>query len=123
MTVFLKSPVTLGQPNTLVCVVDNVFPPVLNVTWLRNGHPVTEGVSETSFLTKEDHSFLKITYLIFLPSADDVYDCQVEHWGLDAPLLKHWGRCEPHRLWYLLSPSDWRFLLSSPNARGPGLTP
>ncbi|XP_019489892.1 PREDICTED: HLA class II histocompatibility antigen, DQ alpha 2 chain-like [Hipposideros armiger] len=90
VTVFLKTPVTLGQPNTLICLVDNIFPPVLNITWLSNGHPVTEGVSETSFLTKDDDSFLKISYLTFLPSADDVYDCQVEHWGLDEPLLKHW---------------------------------
>ncbi|XP_070462957.1 HLA class II histocompatibility antigen, DQ alpha 2 chain-like [Equus przewalskii] len=90
VTVFPKSPVMLGQPNTLICLVDNVFPPVINVTWLRNGHSVTEGVSETSFLAKNDHSFFKINYLTFLPSADDIYDCKVEHWGLDEPLLKHW---------------------------------
>lgn len=90
VTVFPKSPVTLGQPNTLICLVDNILPPVLNITWLSNGHPVTKGVSETSFLTKDDHSFMKISYLTFLPSADDIYDCKVEHWGLDEPLLKHW---------------------------------
>ncbi|KAM6183789.1 SLA class II histocompatibility antigen, DQ haplotype D alpha chain-like [Erethizon dorsatum] len=90
VTVFPKSPVMVGQPNTLICVVDNIFPPVINITWLTNGHPVTEGISETSFLSKNDHSFLKIAYLTFLPSADDFYDCKVEHWGLDEPLLKHW---------------------------------
>lgn len=90
VTVFPKSPVLLGMPNTLICLVDNIFPPVINITWLSNGHLVTEGVSETSFLSKSDHSFLKIAYLTFLPSDDDVYDCQVEHWGLDKPLLKHW---------------------------------
>ncbi|XP_075859561.1 HLA class II histocompatibility antigen, DQ alpha 2 chain [Microcebus murinus] len=90
VTVFSKSPVMLGQPNTLICLVDNIFPPVINITWLGNGHSVTEGVSETSFISKSDHSFLKISYLTFLPSADDVYDCKVEHWGLDEPLLKHW---------------------------------
>ncbi|XP_019488596.1 PREDICTED: HLA class II histocompatibility antigen, DQ alpha 2 chain-like [Hipposideros armiger] len=90
VTVFLKSPVMLGQPNTLICLVDNIFPPVINITWLSNGHPVTEGVSETSFLLKDDYSFLRISYLTFLPSADNIYDCQVEHWGLDQPLLKHW---------------------------------
>ncbi|XP_004782406.2 HLA class II histocompatibility antigen, DQ alpha 2 chain [Mustela putorius furo] len=89
-TLFLKSPVMLGQPNTLICLVDNIFPPVINVTWLKNRHSVTEGVSETSFLAKKDHSFLKFSYLTFLPSADDIYDCKVEHWGLDEPLLKHW---------------------------------
>lgn len=90
VTVFPKSPVMLGRPNILICLVDNIFPPVINITWLSNGRSVTEGVSETSFLSKSDHSFLKIAYLTFLPSDDDVYDCQVEHWGLDKPLLKHW---------------------------------
>nr|NP_001122065.1 MHC class II DQ-alpha chain precursor [Equus caballus]AAA66941.1 MHC class II HLA-DQ-alpha [Equus caballus] len=90
VTVFPKSPVVLGQPNTLICLVDNIFPPVINVTWLRNGHSVSEGVFEMIFLPKTDDSFLKISYLTFLPSADDIYDCKVEHWGLDEPLLKHW---------------------------------
>nr|XP_055118818.1 HLA class II histocompatibility antigen, DQ alpha 1 chain isoform X2 [Symphalangus syndactylus] len=90
VTVFSKSPVTLGQPNTLICLVDNIFPPVVNITWLSNGHSVTEGVSETSFLSKSDHSFFKISYLTFLPSANEIYDCKVEHWGLNEPLLKHW---------------------------------
>ncbi|XP_002809163.3 HLA class II histocompatibility antigen, DQ alpha 2 chain [Pongo abelii] len=90
VTVFSKFPVTLGQPNTLICLVDNIFPPVVNITWLSNGHSVTEGVSETSFLSKSDHSFFKISYLTFLPSADEIYDCKVEHWGLEEPLLKHW---------------------------------
>lgn len=96
VTVFPKSPVMLSQPNTLICLVDNIFPPVINITWLNNGHSVTEGVSETSFLSKNDHSFLKISYLTFLPSADNIYDCKVEHWGLDKPLLKHWGMYELH---------------------------
>ncbi|XP_044930598.1 HLA class II histocompatibility antigen, DQ alpha 2 chain-like isoform X1 [Mustela nigripes] len=90
MALFPKSSVSLGQPNTLICLVDNIFPPVINVTWLKNRHSVTEGVSETSFLAKKDHSFLKFSYLTFLPSADDIYDCKVEHWGLDEPLVKHW---------------------------------
>uniref|UniRef100_A0A8C3X0K7 Ig-like domain-containing protein n=1 Tax=Catagonus wagneri TaxID=51154 RepID=A0A8C3X0K7_9CETA len=90
VTVFPKSPVMLGQPNTLICHVDNIFPPVINITWLKNGRSVTEGFSETSFLSRNDHSFLKISFLTFLPSDDDIYDCRVEHWGLDEPLLKHW---------------------------------
>ncbi|ELK38207.1 SLA class II histocompatibility antigen, DQ haplotype D alpha chain, partial [Myotis davidii] len=95
VTVFPKAPVELGQPNTLICAVDNIFPPVINISWLSNGHSVTQGVSETSFLSKSDDSFLKFSYLTFLPSADDVYDCKVEHWGLDQPLLRHWGGYEP----------------------------
>ena len=68
VTVFSKSPMVLGQPNILICHMDNIFPPVINITWLKNGHAVIEGVSETSFLPKDDHSFLKIGSLTFLPS-------------------------------------------------------
>ncbi|GAB1300929.1 H-2 class II histocompatibility antigen, A-B alpha chain [Apodemus speciosus] len=89
-TVFPKSPVLLGQPNTLICFVDNIFPPVINITWLKNSKSVTEGVYETSFLSNRDHSFHKMSYLTFIPSDDDIYDCKVEHWGLDEPVLKHW---------------------------------
>lgn len=93
--VFPKEPVELGQPNTLICHIDKFFPPVLNVTWLRNGQPVTEGVSETVFLASTEFRFRKFHYLAFVPSAADVYDCRVEHWGLDAPLLTHWEAQEP----------------------------
>ncbi|KAL1771465.1 MHC class II antigen [Sigmodon hispidus] len=90
VTVLPKSPVLLGQPNTLICFVDNIFPPVINITWLKNSKSITDGVYETSFLSNSDHSFHKMVYLTFIPSDDDVYDCKVEHWGLDEPVLKHW---------------------------------
>nr|XP_019594259.1 PREDICTED: HLA class II histocompatibility antigen, DO alpha chain [Rhinolophus sinicus] len=90
VTVLPKSRVELGQPNVLICMVDNIFPPVINITWLRNGQTVTEGVAQTSFYSQPDHLFRKFHYLTFVPSAEDVYDCRVEHWGLDEPLLRHW---------------------------------
>uniref|UniRef100_A0A671EZ19 Ig-like domain-containing protein n=1 Tax=Rhinolophus ferrumequinum TaxID=59479 RepID=A0A671EZ19_RHIFE len=95
VAVFPKSSVTLGIPNTLICLVDNIFPPVINITWFYNGRSVAEGVAETTFYPKSDHSFLKLSYLTFLPSPDDFYDCRVEHWGLDQPLLTHWGMLNP----------------------------
>ncbi|KAM8779953.1 HLA class II histocompatibility antigen, DP alpha 1 chain-like [Rhynchonycteris naso] len=90
VTVFPKEPVELGQPNTLICHADKFFPPVLRVTWLCNGKPVTEGVTETIFLPSTEFRFQKFHYLTFAPSADDVYGCRVEHWGLDGPLLRLW---------------------------------
>ncbi|XP_040840578.1 RLA class II histocompatibility antigen, DP alpha-1 chain-like [Ochotona curzoniae] len=95
VTVFPKEPVELGQPNTLICHIDKFFPPVLNVTWLRNGQLVTEGVTESIFLPSTEFRFHKFHYLTFLPTADDVYDCKVEHWGLEQPLLTHWEAQEP----------------------------
>ncbi|XP_043763041.1 HLA class II histocompatibility antigen, DO alpha chain-like isoform X1 [Cervus elaphus] len=90
VAVLPKSLVQLGQPNVLICIVDNIFPPVINVSWLRNGQPVTQGVTQTGFYAQPDHSFRKFHYLTFVPLADDFYDCKVEHWGLDQPLFQHW---------------------------------
>ncbi|KAF0884439.1 DOA protein, partial [Crocuta crocuta] len=90
VTVLPKFRVELGQPNILICMVDNIFPPVINITWLRNGQIITEGVAQTSFYSQPDHLFRKFYYLTFVPSEDDMYDCKVEHWGLDEPLLRHW---------------------------------
>ncbi|KAM9740314.1 SLA class II histocompatibility antigen, DQ haplotype D alpha chain-like isoform 2-T4 [Dama dama] len=42
VAVFPKSSVVLGIPNTLICQVDNIFPPVINITWFYNGHFVAE---------------------------------------------------------------------------------
>lgn len=90
VTVLSHGPVEQGEPNVLICFVDKFSPPVLSATWLKNGKPVTKGVSETVFLPREDNLFRKFYYLPFLPSTEDVYDCQVDHLGLDKPLLKHW---------------------------------
>lgn len=106
VTVFPKNPVELGQPNILICHIDRLFPPVLNVTWLRNGQLVTEGTSETVFLPSTELRFHKFHYLTFIPMAEDVYDCRVEHWGQGQPSLGHWGKWPPFphtpapRTWY-----------------------
>lgn len=95
VTVFPKNPVELGQPNILICHIDRFFPPALNVTWLRNGKLVTEGTSETVFLPSTELRFHKFHYLTFVPTAEEVFGCRVEHWGLDQPSLTHWEIQEP----------------------------
>uniref|UniRef100_A0A8D2GYJ1 Ig-like domain-containing protein n=1 Tax=Urocitellus parryii TaxID=9999 RepID=A0A8D2GYJ1_UROPR len=90
VVVFPKSPMTLGIPNTLICLVDDIFPPVINITWFCNGHLVPESIAETTFYPKSDCSFLKFSYLTFVPSTEYFCDFKVEHWGLEEPLLKHW---------------------------------
>ena len=76
--------------------------------------------TETTFYPKSDHSFLKFSYLTFLPSADDFYDCRVERWGLEEPLVKHWGMPKLHRC--VPSSSVWILCLSySPEPPGPWL--
>lgn len=133
VAVLPKSRVQLGEPNVLICIVDNIFPPVINVTWLRNGQPITQGVTQTSFYAQPDHSFRKFHYLTFVPLADDFYDCKVEHWGLDQPLFQHWGTepppcCPPQThasftLNLFAGPPDLPFLSQSPRCPPCCLTP
>ncbi|KAM6325757.1 HLA class II histocompatibility antigen, DR alpha chain-like isoform 4-T5 [Alca torda] len=90
VTVFSEDPVELGDPNILICYIDKFWPSVISITWLKNGQEVTDGVLETVFYPREDHAFRKFSYLPFIPTRGDYYDCRVEHWGLSTPLLRHW---------------------------------
>lgn len=90
ISVFPKHPVDPDEPNILICHVTNFWPPVLGVTWLRNGVPQSRGVLETPFYPGRENSFRKFSYLPFIPSPGDYYDCQVEHEGLDKPGRMHW---------------------------------
>uniref|UniRef100_A0A8C3F377 Ig-like domain-containing protein n=1 Tax=Chrysemys picta bellii TaxID=8478 RepID=A0A8C3F377_CHRPI len=90
VTVFPRGPVELGEPNILICFADKFSPPTLSVTWLKNGQEVTKGVYETDFYPRPDNSFRKFSYLPFLPSQGDFYDCRVEHGGLAETFTKHW---------------------------------
>ncbi|XP_075437012.1 HLA class II histocompatibility antigen, DP alpha 1 chain-like [Ascaphus truei] len=98
VTVYTENPVVLGEPNTLICFIRNIFPPVMNTTWLKNGEKISEGVRETIFLPSQDHSFRKFLYLVFIPDAQDIYTCEVEHWGLDRPSQIMWRAEAPSPL-------------------------
>uniref|UniRef100_A0A8D0BWV8 Ig-like domain-containing protein n=1 Tax=Salvator merianae TaxID=96440 RepID=A0A8D0BWV8_SALMN len=91
--VYLRTPLEMGDPNMLVCFADRFFPPVLNIKWLKNGQPVSQGVEETAFYPSVDATFRKFSYLPLVPEDGDVYVCQVDHWGLDRPLVNIWSKC------------------------------
>ncbi|NWU73818.1 DRA protein, partial [Pterocles burchelli] len=90
VTVFPKRRVELGDPNILICYVDKFWPSVISITWLRNGQEVKDGVLETVFYRGQERTFRKFSYLPFIPTRGDYYDCRVEHEGLSSTLLKHW---------------------------------
>ncbi|XP_067169714.1 HLA class II histocompatibility antigen, DQ alpha 1 chain-like [Apteryx mantelli] len=90
VTVFSEDPVELGDPNMLICYMDKFWPPMIAIKWLKNGQEVVDGVVETVFYPRQDHAFCKYSYLPFIPTRGESYDCCVEHWGLPKALLKHW---------------------------------
>ncbi|XP_054832751.1 mamu class II histocompatibility antigen, DR alpha chain-like [Eublepharis macularius] len=91
VTLYPERPVELGEPNMLVCLADEFSPPVVKLTWLKNGQEVEAGMEETDFYPRTDNAFRKFSYLPFVPEAEDIYYCRVEHWGLAQPLTKEWN--------------------------------
>ncbi|XP_054833587.1 HLA class II histocompatibility antigen, DR alpha chain-like isoform X2 [Eublepharis macularius] len=91
VTVYSEKPVELGEPNLLICLADEFSPPVVKLTWLKNGQKVEEHVQETVFYPSRENTFRRFSYLPFVPEAEDVYYCRVEHWGLAQPLTKEWN--------------------------------
>ncbi|XP_032998029.1 class II histocompatibility antigen, M alpha chain [Lacerta agilis] len=71
-------PLQLGQPNTLVCSVTNLFPPAAEVTWTRQGQPVTQGVSTPPAIPVQDLDFRLFSYLEVTPQEGDIYSCDVK---------------------------------------------
>ncbi|KAM3912157.1 H-2 class II histocompatibility antigen, A-U alpha chain-like [Leptodactylus fuscus] len=90
--VFTEDPVVLNEPNTLICFIKQIFPPVIKMSWLKNTQPVTEGVSDTDYYFTSDMSYYKFSYLATIPAEGDVYTCSVEHAGLPVnPTNRMWS--------------------------------
>lgn len=79
--VFSEDPVIVGQPNMLICWAAKLFPPSMKMSWLKNGQPVIDGVSESDFYGASDGSYSKFLYLATIPQEEEVYTCSVEHPG------------------------------------------
>ncbi|XP_010210455.1 PREDICTED: mamu class II histocompatibility antigen, DR alpha chain-like, partial [Tinamus guttatus] len=65
VTVFSEDPVELGDPNVLICYVDKFWPSVINITWLKNGQEVVDGIFETVYLLRDYRTYRKFSYLPF----------------------------------------------------------
>ncbi|KAL8213539.1 UNVERIFIED_CONTAM: hypothetical protein K2H54_066507 [Gekko kuhli] len=91
VTVYPEKPAELGEPNILICLANEFSPPVISLTWVKNGQEVKDQVEETDFYPSTDNSFRKFSYLTFIPNTEDIYYCRVEHWGLAQPLTKEWN--------------------------------
>ncbi|XP_064407819.1 H-2 class II histocompatibility antigen, A-U alpha chain-like [Latimeria chalumnae] len=93
--VYPELPVMLGKTNTLICFMDDFYPPVVNVSWYKNGGLVSVGVSNTDFYSKQNQRFRMFSYLSVTPKSGDIYSCKVEHWGSQDPINKFWEPEEP----------------------------
>ncbi|XP_054663644.1 class II histocompatibility antigen, M alpha chain [Grus americana] len=88
--IFPVRPLALGEPNTLVCMVGNVFPPAVEISWQLDGVPVTQGVTHTHYTPTADLAFIRFSYLPVTPNAGDVYTCMVTREGDNASVIAYW---------------------------------
>ncbi|KAJ8004953.1 hypothetical protein DPEC_G00141630 [Dallia pectoralis] len=84
-TIYTKDEAELGIKNTLICFVNNFFPPAIKVNWTKNGMDVTEETTLSMFIPNEDGTFHQFSTLSFIPLEGDVYTCTVEHTALEEP--------------------------------------
>ncbi|KAM9323868.1 uncharacterized protein PAF06_020104 [Gastrophryne carolinensis] len=76
--------------NILTCYVDSFFPPMINVTWLKNGVVEPEQVISTELLNDGDWTYQIHVHLETTMQLGDTFTCRVEHSSLAAPMEAHW---------------------------------
>ncbi|KAF1592585.1 UNVERIFIED_CONTAM: Class II histocompatibility antigen, M alpha chain, partial [Eudyptes pachyrhynchus] len=88
--IFTVRPPVLGEPNTLVCMVGNIFPPAVEISWQLDGIPVTQGVTHTHYTPTDDLAFVRFSYLPVTPATGDIYTCIVTREGDNASVIAYW---------------------------------
>ncbi|NXI43861.1 DMA protein, partial [Galbula dea] len=88
--IFPLFPPSLGEANTLVCMVENIFPPAVEISWQLNGVQVTQGVTNTYYTPTEDLTFTRFSYLKVTPVAGEVYTCIITQEGDNTSVISYW---------------------------------
>nr|BAC82512.1 MHC class II A family peptide loading [Coturnix japonica] len=88
--IFLQQPLQLGYPNTLVCMVGNVFPPAITISWQRDSIPITEGITHLTYTPVDDLGFMLFSYLEVTPRSGDIYSCIVTRERDNTSVVAYW---------------------------------
>uniref|UniRef100_A0A3B3X0M9 Ig-like domain-containing protein n=1 Tax=Poecilia mexicana TaxID=48701 RepID=A0A3B3X0M9_9TELE len=92
--IFPSREVEPGVENSLICFVNNFYPPSIKVSWTKNGVPVRRGVSVGDYSPNNDQTFRQFSTLTFTPSEGDIYSCTVEHPALETPKTRIWAELQ-----------------------------
>uniref|UniRef100_A0A3P9N818 H-2 class II histocompatibility antigen, A-Q alpha chain-like n=1 Tax=Poecilia reticulata TaxID=8081 RepID=A0A3P9N818_POERE len=90
VAIYPRDEVTEEEENTLICFINNFFPPSLKVTWTKNDKQVKEQDPFIETLSNSDGTFHVFSYLNFVPKQGDIYSCSVEHEALEDPKTRFW---------------------------------
>ncbi|XP_063316324.1 H-2 class II histocompatibility antigen, A-Q alpha chain-like [Pelmatolapia mariae] len=88
--IYPRDEVITGEDNTLICFINHVFPPSINIKWTKNDVEVTVEDPFIKILSNPDGTSYVLSYLNFVPEKGDIYSCTVEHEALDEPQTRFW---------------------------------
>ncbi|OCT67839.1 hypothetical protein XELAEV_18039143mg, partial [Xenopus laevis] len=80
----------LEHENLITCLVDGFFPPMIKVTWLKNGIEEGEQVTSSELLQNGDWTFEIHVMLETTIKHGDTFTCRVEHSSLQQPVSVNW---------------------------------
>ncbi|CAN8178046.1 unnamed protein product [Coccothraustes coccothraustes] len=77
VSVFPAHPPSPGGATTLLCLVENIFPPSLTLTWTLGGVGVTHGVTQGPFVPTAGLTFVRTSRISVTARPGDVVACAV----------------------------------------------
>ncbi|XP_073498039.1 class II histocompatibility antigen, M alpha chain [Phyllobates terribilis] len=91
VNVFPAHPLRFGRQNTLICAIDDVYPPALTITWRKNSKNLkTTSLSSNKYFVMNDLSFQAFSYLNVTPYQGDIFSCEVQVSGDNATIIAFW---------------------------------
>ncbi|XP_063794293.1 class II histocompatibility antigen, M alpha chain [Pseudophryne corroboree] len=90
VAVFTAHPLRIGMPNTLICHINDVYPPALTITWRKNGMVLSRELDSYGYFALGDQTFQAFSYLNVTPHYNDVFSCDVQVSGDNRTLVSYW---------------------------------
>uniref|UniRef100_A0A1A8FQS1 Ig-like domain-containing protein n=2 Tax=Nothobranchius korthausae TaxID=1143690 RepID=A0A1A8FQS1_9TELE len=88
--IFPRNEAVVRKENTLICFINNFFPPEINITWTKNDEIISTEDPFIKTVSNSDGLFHVFSYLNFVPKDGDIYSCTVEHAALEKPKTRFW---------------------------------
>ncbi|XP_060738117.1 HLA class II histocompatibility antigen, DR beta 4 chain-like isoform X1 [Tachysurus vachellii] len=79
-----------SHPAVLMCSAYRFYPPLIKVTWLRNGKEVKGGQTSTEEMADGDWYYQIHSHLEYTPESGEEISCVVEHASFKKPMSYKW---------------------------------
>nr|ADK38663.1 MHC class II beta chain [Leiocassis longirostris] len=79
-----------SHPAVLMCSAYSFYPPLIKVTWLRNGKEVEGGQTSTEEMADGDWYYQIHSHLEYTPESGEEISCVVEHASFKKPMSYKW---------------------------------